>query len=85
MTDPLANLAEALLPHIRRHLGAGPQKRYLTLADAAERLSCSRAHVKKLVAAGELEAINIGSGNEKLSERISIESIEAFELRRVVA
>jgi excisionase family DNA binding protein len=54
----------------------------LNVRAAATRLGCSVDHLKKLIAAGELRAVNIGLGKQRARWMVSEAEIEAFRERR---
>lgn len=62
-----------------------PSLTFLGLQEAADALDCSVEHVRTLVAAGHLQAIDISEDqNKRKSPRISAASIAKFaEVRRV--
>lgn len=49
-----------------------------------ERLGVSVPQVRALIRAGEIQAINAGSGDERRAVRVSVQSVEAFERRRAM-
>lgn len=58
--------------------------RYLTSAQVADRLGCEQSHVATLIRAGQLRAINIGSGSRP-EYRIHPDALAEFERERAVA
>ncbi len=78
---------ERMSGHTTRRKGASrvpdvtsgnPADGLLTFDQAAQRLSCSRAHIYNLVTAGRLRLIDIGLGTERSKPRIAAEDIAAF-------
>lgn len=64
--------------------GSDPAPTVLTVPEAAARLRCSRGHVYNLVAAGELDVIDIAPpGSTKPKTRVLDESVDAFLRRRI--
>lgn len=61
-----------------------PDKSGYSLADIAERWSCSHSHVLNLVRSGELTALNIGTGR-RARYVVMADALEEFETRRTVA
>lgn len=55
----------------------------LTLAEAAGQLACSRSYVYRLIAAGDLHAVDIkASSNTRSKTRVRVDEVEAFIARR---
>lgn len=54
------------------------EDKLLTTREAAERLNVSRHHLKKLIRAGRLDAIDVGSGNKVPRYRISTDAIRKY-------
>jgi excisionase family DNA binding protein len=52
------------------------------LGDAAERLGFTYRHVRRLIASGQLAAVNIGNTKRGPSWRVSEEALRAFQTRR---
>ena len=56
-----------------------PAARLLAVPAAAERLGCSENHVYRLIAAGELDAIDIAQpGAKKAKTRVSEANLDAY-------
>ena len=73
-------LADAI---VERMQGAATIPKFLSLQAVAEALDCSDKHVRSRIAAGELEAIDIGSaGTQHL--RVTAESLAAYIRKRAV-
>jgi len=77
-------LAEAIARQLPKGATApAPPSRYYAVTTVAERLDCSYKHVRNLIDAGELEAVNLGLG-EKRMLAITHESLEKLLSRRAV-
>lgn len=53
----------------------------LTVKEVADRLACTRQHVCTLVQTGELGAINIGTGKQRMAAKIPVECFRDFVIR----
>lgn len=52
--------------------------RLLSIPNAADRLDCSRAHIYRLIAAGELRSVEIKATGKRPKSRIREEDLEVF-------
>jgi len=50
----------------------------LTVPEAAARLSCSRTHIYRLIAAGELRSVEIKASGTRPKTRVREEDLEAY-------
>lgn len=53
----------------------------LTIKDAAENLSCSTRHVRRIIASGELPVVAIGEGTR--GDRIRAEDLDGYRKRKL--
>lgn len=77
-------LAVAIAAHIKADQ---PGLKFLGLQDAADSLDCSLEHIRALIAAGHLEAIDIsedGEAGKRRAPRVAASSIEKFAKARKV-
>lgn len=58
--------------------GMFPGEGMLTVSQVAKWLKCDRHKVTALIGRGRLTAVNIGSGRQNASWRVSVESLARF-------
>lgn len=54
------------------------KRRLVSIAAAAERLSCSRGHIYHLIAAGELSSVDIHAQGNRSKTRVFDDELDQF-------
>lgn len=62
------------------------EQQYVSVADVARQLNCSRGHVYNLIAAGHFRTFDIATpGSSKTKTRLYPEDVEAYIARQTTA